>query len=119
MNFLVDVHLPIRLSKFLDEQPECNSIHVNQILQRWFTDDSEICKYADQNDFVVVTKDRDFKDSDFVNNTPKKVIRIGLGNISNNELIILIDKYMPLIFPALSRDFVYIEIYKDQITIIE
>jgi predicted nuclease of predicted toxin-antitoxin system len=119
MNFLIDVHLPIRLSKFLNDQHNCKSTHVNQILQKWHTDDSTICKYADEHHMVVVTKDTDFKNSHFVNKTPKKVIRIALGNISNDELINLVDKYLPLIFPVFDKESFYIELYKDQITIIE
>ena len=60
MDFLIDVHLPISLSKFLDQQEGCTSIHVNQILQKWFTSDAEICKYADKNSLVIITKDSDF-----------------------------------------------------------
>jgi predicted nuclease of predicted toxin-antitoxin system len=57
MNFLVDVHLPITLSKFLSNQEGCTATHVNQILQKWNTTDAEICKYADENNMVVITKD--------------------------------------------------------------
>lgn len=39
MDFLIDVHLPISLSKFLNKQTECTSIHVNQILQKSHTTD--------------------------------------------------------------------------------
>jgi len=67
MDFLIDVHLPISLSKFLDKQEGCSSIHVNQILQKWLTTDREICKYADENNLVVITKDSDFKNSHFIN----------------------------------------------------
>lgn len=76
MKFLIDVHLPISLSKFLDKQIGCNAVHVNQILQKWHTTDSEISKYADENEMVVITKDSDFKDSHFINSTPKKLIKI-------------------------------------------
>jgi predicted nuclease of predicted toxin-antitoxin system len=61
MDFLIDVHLPVNLSKFLDKQLDCTSIHVNQILQKWYTTDTEICRYADANNLVVVTKDGDLK----------------------------------------------------------
>ena len=72
MDFLIDVHLPINLSKFLDKQTGCTSVHVNQILQKWYTTDAEICRYADKNNIVVVTKDGDFKNSHFINKSPKK-----------------------------------------------
>jgi len=68
---------------------------------------------------VVVTKDTDFKNSHFISKTPKKVIRIVLGNISNDELIGLIDKYLPLILPSLGKDNFYIELSRDRITIID
>jgi len=63
MDFLIDVHLPISLSKFLDKQRDCKSVHVNQILQKWFSSDAEICKYADEHNLVVISKDADFKNS--------------------------------------------------------
>jgi predicted nuclease of predicted toxin-antitoxin system len=119
MNFLIDVHLPISLSKFLNSQEDCDSIHVNQILQKWNTSDSEICKYADDNSMVVVTKDTDFKNSHFISKTPQKVIRVALGNISNNDLMILIAKYLPFITPLVLKDIFYVEISRDQITIID
>ena len=119
MNFLIDVHLPIALSKFLDKQPDCTSIHVNQILQKWFTTDTEICRYADENNRVVVTKDEDFKNSHFISKTPDKVIRVTLGNISNADLIFLFTKYLPFILPLSVKDKFYIEIDYEQIIIID
>jgi len=118
MNFLVDVHLPISLSKFLSNHKDCTAIHVNQILQKWHTTDADICKYADKNGLIVITKDSDFKNSHFINGTPQKVIRIALGNISNNDLIILFTKYLASILPLSSATF-YVEISKDQILVID
>ncbi len=119
MNFLLDVHLPISLSKFLDKQKDCTAIHVNQILQKWHTIDPEICRYADENSLVVITKDQDFKNSHFINKTPKKVIRVVLGNISNTELIILFAKYLPFILPLSKQSELYIEISNEQIIMID
>lgn len=36
---------------------------------------------------IVLTKDADFKNSFMVNRTPMKLIKINLGNISNQRLI--------------------------------
>lgn len=116
MNFLIDVHLSISLSKFLNKQENCTAIHVNQILQKWYTTDVEIAKYADENDLVVITKDQDFKNSHFINKTPKKIIRITLGNISNNELIVLFSQYLPLILQLSIKEAFYIELSADRIT---
>ncbi|WCT12805.1 DUF5615 family PIN-like protein [Mucilaginibacter jinjuensis] len=119
ISFLVDVHLPISLSKFLDKHPDCNSTHVNQILQKWHTTDSEICKYADAGSMIVITKDSDFKDTHFIKQTPRKVIKVTLGNISNNELLNIFEKYLSFILSLTLKDIFYIEIGKDQITMID
>jgi len=119
MNFLIDVHLPISLSKFLNQQKDCTSTHVNQILQKWHTTDAVICKYADENDLVVVTKDGDFKNSHFINKTPKKVVRVTLGNISNADLVSLFKKYLPFLLLLSINDALYVELDRDQIMTID
>jgi predicted nuclease of predicted toxin-antitoxin system len=119
MIFLLDVHLPISLSKFLSKQVGCEAIHVNQILQKWHTTDADICKHADENDMMVITKDSDFKNSHFINKTPRKVIRVTLGNISNNDLILLFTKYLPFILPLADKKSFYVEISMDQIIVID
>ena len=118
MNFLIDVHLSISLSKFLSKQHGCKAIHVNQILEKWYTSDSSICKYADENDFVVITKDHDFKNSHFINKTPKKVIRITLGNISNNDLILIFEKNLSAIINMSNKKSFYLEINSTSLTLI-
>jgi predicted nuclease of predicted toxin-antitoxin system len=110
MHFLVDVHLPISLSKFLDKQENCVCTYVNQILQKWHTPDSEISKYADENHMVVITKDQDFKTSHFINKTPKRIIRITLGNISNKDLLQFIEMHLQLILSLSTKDSFYIEV---------
>lgn len=118
MNFMLDVHLPISLSKFLDNQQNCKAIHVNQILQKWLTTDADICRYADEHNFVVITKDQDFKDSHFINHTPKKVIKIALGNISNVNLIFLFDKHLPVLAEVFTKATFYIKLSTERLTII-
>jgi predicted nuclease of predicted toxin-antitoxin system len=119
MDFLIDVHLPITLSKFLANQINCTSTHINQILQKWYTSDAEICKYADENNLVVITKDGDFKNSHFINKTPKRVIRVVLGNVGNAEMILLFTRYLPFILPLSTKSTFYIEIGVEQIIIID
>ncbi|MEX2565878.1 MAG: DUF5615 family PIN-like protein, partial [Cyclobacteriaceae bacterium] len=43
------------------------------------------------------TKDADFRNSFLIRNTPKKLVRIGLGNLSNAILIKVIADYLPTI----------------------
>jgi predicted nuclease of predicted toxin-antitoxin system len=92
MKFLCDVHISIKLAKHLNNQFEC--IHVNTILDKWFTSDSNIAKFSDLNDLILITKDFDFKNSFLVNKTPKKLIKINLGNISNTQLIEIFDRFI-------------------------
>jgi len=90
MKFLCDVHISIKLVKHLNTIGfEC--IHVNTILDKWFTSDRKIAEFSDANDFTLITKDFDFKNSFLVNKTPKKLIKINLGNISNESLIEIFD----------------------------
>ncbi len=108
MRFICDVHLPIRLSKFLVAQG-AESVHVNQILDGSSTADVSICHYADENDCIVITKDADFKNSYLLRKTPRKLIRVCLGNLSNDELVELFTKHLPLIRQLNGEDSFYLE----------
>lgn len=81
MKFLCDVHISIKLAKHINNQGfEC--IHINTILDKWFTIDSAIAKFSDLNDFILITKDFDFKNAFLIKKTPRKLTKINLGNIS-------------------------------------
>ena len=75
MKFLCDVHISYKLSKKI-ESLGFESIHVNFILDKWFTSDTEIAKFADSNDYILISKDADFKNSYLINKLPKKLIKI-------------------------------------------
>jgi predicted nuclease of predicted toxin-antitoxin system len=116
MKILADVHIPYQLVKFLNKT-NIEAVHVNRILDKWYTKDSDICRYADENDYVVVTKDIDFKNSHFLKNTPKKLIKINLGNINNQALIEIFEKYLDVLQEAFETDTCYVEIHKDNLVI--
>ncbi len=78
--------MPLKLVNFLIGQGH-NALHVNELPDKWFTADSEICHFADQQNLIVITKDKDFRNSFLLNRTPRKLVRIALGNISNQYLI--------------------------------
>jgi predicted nuclease of predicted toxin-antitoxin system len=86
VKFLCDVHIPLRLSKRLAELGH-QSEHVNWILEKWLTKDIDIIEHVDANGLVFITKDQDFRNSYLLTKKPKKLIKVNLGNISNNELI--------------------------------
>jgi predicted nuclease of predicted toxin-antitoxin system len=93
MKFLCDVHISFKLVNALNQLGyEC--VHVNNILDKWFTKDEAITKFADKNDYIIITKDADFRNSFFINRTSKKLLSINSGCISNDDLITIITECM-------------------------
>lgn len=93
MEFICDVHIPFRLTNYLNKKGHV-AIHVNSILQGSKTKDIEIAKYADFHSQIVISKDEDFENLHFATNAPWKLIRILLGNSSNSELIQVFEKHL-------------------------
>jgi len=85
MKFLCDVHISLRISKHI-VQLGFESEHVNNILDGCNTKDSDIARFADMNKMILITKDRDFKNSFLLNQTPSRLIKVNLGNVSNKVL---------------------------------
>jgi predicted nuclease of predicted toxin-antitoxin system len=96
MKFLCDVHISYKLSKAISDL-EYETIHVNNILDKWFTKDADISKFADNYDCILITKDADFRNSFYLNNTPKKLLKINFGNLPNTKLMELVVANMPFI----------------------
>lgn len=88
---LCDVHIAFKVAKFFESQGY-EAIHINKILDSYYTKDSEISDYANQHGFTVLTKDIDFKDSHFLQDKPKKLLHITLGNIPTKRLIEVLEK---------------------------
>ena len=86
MKFLLDVHLPVTLQSFL-QWNGFDAVHVKDVLNGIFSSDLEISAFADSEARILITKDKDFKNMFFLRNTPQKVLRIVMGNSSNEKLI--------------------------------
>lgn len=118
MKILCDVHIAIKVAKFFTSKG-IETEHVNQILDKWHTHDKDICKFADKNNLTVVTKDSDFKNSHFLSQTPKKLIKVNLGNISTNKLIAIFDRILDKLEVLFEEhNECYVEINTDNITVI-
>jgi len=118
MRFLCDVHISYKLTKHLISLG-FDTIHVNEILDKSETKDSDLCRFADQNNYVIISKDSDFRDSYFVKQTPKRLIKINLGNIPNQQLINIFNDNIDLIQKLDSKINFLLEIDKDIINLIE
>lgn len=113
MKFVCDVHIPYRLINFLLKVGH-EATHVNFILTGSKSKDIEIAQLADEQNLIVITKDEDFKNLHFGINTPKKLIRVLLGNCSTSDLITVFEKHLPEIEKIKEFNRFYIEIGKSQ-----
>lgn len=118
MKFLCDVHISLKVSKLIEELGYgCE--HVNNILDKWHTKDSDITHYTDSNSLILITKDQDFRNSFLLSRKPKRLIKINLGNISNSELMQIIKNNMNQIVEINSANESFmIEIDKQNITLL-
>lgn len=91
---LCDVHIAFKIVRFFKDQG-FEAIHVNDILDSYYTKDADISDYADRNGFVVVTKDADFQNSHLLKSTPERLLKISLGNLSTKKLLIVLEKHLP------------------------
>jgi len=63
---ICDVHISFKVVSFFKEYGY-ESIHVNSILNGSFTKDSEIASFADKGNYILISKDSDFKISFLLN----------------------------------------------------
>jgi predicted nuclease of predicted toxin-antitoxin system len=78
--------------------------------------DAELSEIADEQDRIVVTKDRDFRDGYLLRNTPQKLLLVETGNVSNDDLLALFDKNANEIVAALT-DSPFVELGFDRLVL--
>jgi predicted nuclease of predicted toxin-antitoxin system len=78
-----------------------SSVHVREFGLREAAD-STIWEFAAQHDFVIVTKDADFRQRSFLEGYPPKIIWIRLGNGSTKAIEALVRSRLPEINEFLS-----------------
>src|SRR4051794_315749 len=100
MNFLVDAHLPRRMTAWLTAAG-CDALHKLDLPGANRTTAEQVNDVADRDQRVVLTKDADFVDSHLLRGRPAKLLLISTGNISNRDLEALL---VPLI-PDIVREF--------------
>ncbi len=106
MKFLVDAQLPARLARFRSSSGH-DALHTVELPEGNRTTDARIADVADGSDRVVVTKDRDFRDSHLLTRSPRRLLVVATGNIANDALLALFAKHLDVIVAALDEgDFV-------------
>ena len=100
MNFLVDAHLPRRMTAWLIAAGS-DAIHTLDLPDGNRTTDQQINDLAEREDRVVVTKDGDFVDSHLLIARPAKLLLISTGNIRNSQL----ESLMAPLVPDIIREF--------------
>ncbi|MEN8255730.1 MAG: DUF5615 family PIN-like protein [Verrucomicrobiota bacterium] len=101
MKFLVDAHLPKRLSLALNAKGH-DSVHTLDLPKKNKTKDGGINAISLNEQRVVISKDADFIESLLISDKPYKLLYISTGNISNKALQQLLENNMPNIEQALA-----------------
>jgi predicted nuclease of predicted toxin-antitoxin system len=102
MKFLVDAHLPRALALLLNAHGH-DAIHTRDLPASNATKDSEINRISIVDERIVVSKDGDFYNSFTAQKEPFKLLHIATGNISNKELLRLIETNIQLILTSLDQ----------------
>lgn len=91
MKFILDAHLPKKLSEFLVWKGY-DAIHTLDLPNKNRTKDSEINQISLDEQRVLISKDLDFIESLLVSNKPYKLIYLTTGNITNKQLLEIFGK---------------------------
>jgi len=102
VKFLVDAQLPLRLARSISTAGH-DVVHTSELPDGNRTTDPEIARLADSEDRVVVTKDRDFRDGHLLRSSPRRLLIVVTGNISNDDLAALFDRNLDAIITALDE----------------
>ena len=102
MRFLVDTQLPNRLCVALDELDH-DAAHVSQLTHGNRSTDAEVAAAADAENRVLVSKDRDFRDSHLLRGQPRRLLAVVTGNISNADLLRIFTDNLDQIVSALEE----------------
>ncbi len=115
MKFLIDAQLPLRLSNHLADTGH-DSVHTSALPDGNRTNDRQLAAIADSENRVLVTKDRDFRDSHLLLNLPRRLLAVATGNITNDDLLALFEANLALIVNAFENA-AFIEIGQTSVVI--
>ena len=94
-------------------------MHANQLPRQSETPDAEIIAFADANDYVVFTKDEDFRTTYLLRGVPRKLVHIRTGNgVGDRRLMEVIGRHLPEIIRLGDCKTFYLEVDADRLTAI-
>jgi predicted nuclease of predicted toxin-antitoxin system len=106
VKFLVDAQLPARLARFLNDAGH-DAVHTSDLPDGNRSTDTGIAQFADSDGRVVVTKDRDFRDGHLLARSPRRLLVVATGNITNAALLALFRDNLNVVVASLEEaDFV-------------
>jgi predicted nuclease of predicted toxin-antitoxin system len=115
VKFLVDAQLPARLARLLTDAGH-DSFHTSSLPKGNRTPDNELAALADAEDRVVVTKDRDFRDSHLLRRTPRRLLVVTTGNVTNTDLLALVKANLEAIVTSFD-DAAFVELGPDRLIV--
>jgi predicted nuclease of predicted toxin-antitoxin system len=106
VKFLIDAQLPARLAEFLNRAGH-DAVHTIALPDGNRSTDLQIAQLADIDGRVMVTKDQDFRDGHLLARSPRQLLVVTTGNITNDALLSLFELHLDAIVSALDEaDFV-------------
>lgn len=85
MRFLLDQNLSARLTQPLQDDYE-GTTHVREFALQ-AADDLAIWEFAKERGYAILSKDADFHQLSFLYGHPPKVVWVGLGNCTTDEVL--------------------------------
>ncbi len=89
MKFIVDAQLPLKLAVALTGAGH-DAIHTLNLPKKNRSTAADITRLADLQGRIVISKDADFVISHIVNGSPRHLLQISTGNLSNSVLLPLV-----------------------------
>ena len=102
MNFLIDAQLPRLLAVRLRELGH-DASHTLDLEEGNRTSDQTISAFANAQNAIVVSKDRDFLDSHLLIGNPSRLLMVATGNIPNRRLHSIFENHIKSIENAFTQ----------------
>ena len=115
MKFLVDAQLPARLAHTLTDLGH-DALHTSSLPAGNSTSDADVVRIADEDDRVVISKDRDFRDGHLLRGASRRLLVVATGNITNDELLSIFDRHFHAVVEAI-EDVGLVELHRDRLVL--